>query len=440
MKTAFVVTTRMGSKRIPGKPLIKLNGIPVLGHLLNRLKQIDLPIHLAAPYSDAEIFWPMFNSEEDNIKVHSHHNEDPLARIQFIAQQENLDHVIRITHDKIFIEKELIYKALDVYHRGNYDYLYSSDFTEGSGFEIISAKVLKQACEKFKDIEHITYAIKSVTNNSCNFLVPNEYKSDARLLIDYPKDLQMLETVFSSLGNECNLKDVIRFCDQNSWVKFINKNPVLTLYTCAYNAKKFINKAMESVASQLMFKQMEYLLIDDFSDDETFKEMNFMAAARHGSGFPNIKCYRNSENKGLASSSNFALSRAKGKYIMRLDADDFFTSPYVCSELVNEMNSRPELDVIYPNYYNGTYDLIGNGKESHHPAGAIFKTKALNAIRFTEELRHYDGLDLYQRAKNQLKIGYLNKPTFFYTQRPDSLSKTDPELREQIKEKICQTR
>ena len=38
-KTAIIIPTRLGAKRFPNKPLIKINGLPMIVHVLNRAKE-----------------------------------------------------------------------------------------------------------------------------------------------------------------------------------------------------------------------------------------------------------------------------------------------------------------------------------------------------------------------------------------------------------------
>ena len=42
MHTVATIEARMNSSRLPGKVMLESNGIPMLGHLINRLKQVKL--------------------------------------------------------------------------------------------------------------------------------------------------------------------------------------------------------------------------------------------------------------------------------------------------------------------------------------------------------------------------------------------------------------
>jgi glycosyltransferase involved in cell wall biosynthesis len=187
---------------------------------------------------------------------------------------------------------------------------------------------------------------------------------------------------------------------------------------------------MQSVESQEGFARFEYILLDDHSSDKTFQAM-----ARFKAKHQNVKLIRNVRNLGLASSSNVALKEARGKFIMRLDADDYFVHKTSLREMLGEINQRP-LDAIYPANYFGSMTRIQQPEENHHIGGAIFRAAALNHVKFTEGIRGLEGLDLYARARDQLKIGYFSRPIFFYRQHEGSLSKTNLDERAKIKTRI----
>lgn len=421
-ETAIILCSRINSNRIYQKPLQNINGKPVINHLVSRCLTMDINTILACPNEDAGNLASgvgIENLTNKKFMFHYGQHEDPLRRMYEAAKKNKIKNIIRINHDKIFIEPALVYKGLDIFHRKSLDYLYSSEFTDGSSFEIISFNVLEEAIHKYKNVEHISYAIRSLTQNSVNMTVDPQYRSGYRLLIDYPEDLQLIEVILSQIGNNCTLLEAIDFLNKNKWAAKINELPELTIYTCAYNMEKYINQCMGNVTNQADFKKYEYILVDDFSSDKTPLLM-----AKQAYLYKNIKWFRNTANMGLAFSSNMALKQARGKYIMRIDGDDYFTKNNACQEMISEIQETSN-DVIYPNNYFGDLDIVQNGKEKHHIGGAIFKRSAVNHIKFTDQLRNYDGLDFFTRAREQLKVGYLNRPMFFYRQRKDSMSRTN---------------
>ena len=96
----------------------------------------------------------------------------------------------------------------------------------------------------------------------------------------------------------------------------INNNvPEISVLMSCYNGAHWLSDAIDSVLSQT-FKNFELILVDDGSKDETWKIIQNYA----------LKDKRivpvSKQNTGLADSLNVGISRAKGKWIARLDQDD----------------------------------------------------------------------------------------------------------------------
>ncbi len=429
MTTGFVVCARLTSRRVPGKALAVINGKPLLTHLMDRLRKTRLPIVVAVPDCELDQWQDWFDENPDIIQ-NSGHDNDPLARIYDAAVEHRFTNVVRVTHDKIFVDPQDVLSALKEYEGKKLDYIFSSTLTDGTGFEIISVDALGLAREAFSNVEHVSYAIRAVTKNVWN--MPFKGEKNVRLLCDYEEDLVFLETILSSLGNDCSKRQVEDFCKRQSWVNDLNRLPRLTLYTCAYNAEAWIEQTLRSVEMQEGFARFEYILIDDHSTDRTMQLM-----AKFKSKHDNVRLVRNQTNIGLASSSNIALKNARGKYIVRLDADDFFVHKAACRELMSEIGARP-IDALYPANYFGSLGMIQQPEEHHHIGGAIFRTAALNHIKFTDGIRGLEGVDFWARARHQLQIGYLSRPMFFYRQHADSMSKTNLGEREKIRSDLVE--
>lgn len=417
INVAVVLCTRTKSNRIKEKCFYKFNGVPLIERLLDRIK--NFCVIVAHPTEDVGRY-DYLTDIYSNIKLYSG-DQDPLKRMADVVKKYDIKYVIRICHDKIFVDEDLISLALRDFMTSNSDYLYSSCFTEGSGFEIMSGSKVIEASEKFKNCEHISYAVREITDNICIFDVPEKYRSSYRLLIDYPEDLALLH----KLDTSSKLTEVLKFLDDNEKIAKINKLPKLTIYTCVYNGQRFLADCIRSVLRQKNFKEFEYIIIDDASTDETPEVIRKTI----GGLYKNIRVIRNSENIGLAASSNIALENAKGKYVLRLDHDDYFQYLDSAFTLYN---------YIEKNGYDAVYcgNQLQRPDEHHHIGGAIFNKKEINFIKFSEKLRGYEGYDFFLRSKGKIKIGYFYKPLWFYRQHQGSMSNTNLEERAKLKKEI----
>ena len=93
--------------------------------------------------------------------------------------------------------------------------------------------------------------------------------------------------------------------------------PKVSVLMPAYNAEKYIGKAIESVVNQT-FPDWELVIVDDCSSDRTL-ELCEDYAERDA----RIKIYKQEVNSGISKTKNSALFKAEGKYIAFCDDDDF---------------------------------------------------------------------------------------------------------------------
>lgn len=434
----FIVCSRTDSQRLPGKPFLKVGGKYIIAHLIDRLRACGMPVYIAVPREELgiyEINLAKYLNETKGVYLFAGSYDDPLDRMLKCAEHFKLDHVIRVTHDKIFIDYMQVDCFVSNYFEKNLDYLYSTNFIPGMGFEIFSKKVLARAADRFQKVEHISYAVEEITKKKLDLYhfpfnrswLRRKYGSNSlRLLIDFPKDLEMMNYFIEDLGSECGIQDLAEYKGAD---RLINDVPEVSIYTCSYNDWQYLERAANSVRYQ-SHENFEYLLLDDASTKpEVLDIMQAFASEK-------TTVRRNSENLGLSSSSNRAIEFARGRYVIRLDADDYFVNEKVIERMARHMEETG-CDALYPAHFVDGEIIPGHIK--HHVGGTMFKKRALDLLRFTEGLRHFEGLDLYNRAlKHGLKIDYFSEPVFHYRQRSSSMSKSKSKAREAIKRKLDQ--
>ena len=90
---------------------------------------------------------------------------------------------------------------------------------------------------------------------------------------------------------------------------------LLSVIVSAYNAEEYIDKCLASVKKALP-EESEIIVVDDGSTDGTAKVVK-----KHQKDCPELK-YFAKKNGGLSSAKNFGLSKARGRYVIFMDADD----------------------------------------------------------------------------------------------------------------------
>ncbi len=137
-----------------------------------------------------------------------------------------------------------------------------------------------------------------------------------------------------------------------------------------YNVKKYLRECLDSLLAQ-SHMDCEFICIDDGSEDDSYKI---------------VECYMDKDkrfqlirqkNKGLAGTRNVGIQKAKGKYLVFLDSDDYFADSSVLAKLYQNAEERNlellsfETELIYE----------GNMKEIDNKDFYYYKKNTYPGIR-----------------------------------------------------------
>lgn len=113
---------------------------------------------------------------------------------------------------------------------------------------------------------------------------------------------------------------------------------LVTVLMPVYNAERYLAEAIESILHQT-YQDFEFLIINDGSSDGSEEIILKYAAAD-----PRINYVKNEHNIKLIATLNKGIKLAKGKYIVRMDADDI-SVPERIEKQVSFMESHPSVGV-----------------------------------------------------------------------------------------------
>jgi glycosyltransferase involved in cell wall biosynthesis len=93
--------------------------------------------------------------------------------------------------------------------------------------------------------------------------------------------------------------------------------PAISVVMPAYNAAGYVREALDSMLAQT-FRDFELIVVDDASTDATPEIL-----AEYARADPRVQVLRNSTNGKIAKSLNRGIEAAAGRYVARMDADDW---------------------------------------------------------------------------------------------------------------------
>lgn len=114
---------------------------------------------------------------------------------------------------------------------------------------------------------------------------------------------------------------------------------LISILLPAYNVASYINDAVCSILSQT-YRNIELIVVDDCSSDGTYEILQCLAAKDS-----RIQLYRNEKNSRIVTTLNYALSKARGLYIARMDGDDI-SSPDRLEKLKKYLDDNPECGIV----------------------------------------------------------------------------------------------
>jgi len=236
MKIVAIIQARMGSTRLPGKVMMKINGQPMLWHVINRLSCSKLinKIVVATTKSSGDKIIADFCSK-NGIDCFRGSQENVLDRYYKAALKYKAETIVRITADCPLIDPDITDKVIRGYLNHSYfagaSNVVKRTYPRGLDTEVFAFKVFKQAWEKAKSRDHREHVTKYIYEH------PDKYKifsiedkqdnSSLRWTVDENRDLLFLRKVYARLQSGNNIfktPQVIRLLERDPLLFDINRN------------------------------------------------------------------------------------------------------------------------------------------------------------------------------------------------------------------------
>lgn len=188
-----------------------------------------------------------------------------------------------------------------------------------------------------------------------------------------------------------------------------------------YNYGRFVGRCLRSIINQTTEpKNFEVIVVDDSSTDDSWEILKSFGGR--------IRLFQNASNLGLAATSNLGIANANGRYVVRIDSDDYVHPDFLKVLLLGFDLFGRNSEAISLDYLNVTPagEVISYGSSEKDPiaCGIAFKLDAIEQVGFyNPKLRVHEEIDLRQRFNSEgLRIQNINLPLYKYVRHDKSLT------------------
>ena len=123
----------------------------------------------------------------------------------------------------------------------------------------------------------------------------------------------------------------------------MNKEPKVSVIVPTYNQEKYIGRCLRSLLDQSLEKKFyEIIVINDGSVDKTSYALELFK--------DDIRILSNQTNKGLAFSVNKGILKSRGRFVTRVDSDDYVNKEFL-KTLLLFLTENSSMDAVCCDYY-----------------------------------------------------------------------------------------
>jgi len=196
-----------------------------------------------------------------------------------------------------------------------------------------------------------------------------------------------------------------------------------------YNCAKYLTPCINSILTQT-HKDLEIIVVDDGSTDNTQQILNSFEKNEK------VTILKHDVNLGANTARNLGMSRAKGKFLIVVDADSVAYSTML-QEMLDHFKKNPYASYVYCNF-----DRQGEVKTTHRAGPFSFSrlrksnfidmmslVRTDHMIKFDPKIKRLQDWDLWLSLARHKKIGvFLNRTLYMKHVRSDGISGSKSEL------------
>lgn len=211
---------------------------------------------------------------------------------------------------------------------------------------------------------------------------------------------------------------------------------MVSVIITAYNYDRYLERCLRSVLDQSLPKsQYEIIVVNDGSTDKTKEVLdNYTDVAR---------VFHLEKNRGLSYARNFGIKKARGMFVVFVDADDYIQHDMLLIQKTF-LTENNKLDAVSVDYYlvdeRGTHIEHVNAEEKPIACGIMFRKDFLYDVGlYDESFRAREDEDLRIRFLKKYKIYNIILPLYRYRMHDSNLTKDKQKMDEHLNKLIKKT-
>ena len=201
--------------------------------------------------------------------------------------------------------------------------------------------------------------------------------------------------------------------------------PTVSLVVAVRNQEKYIGRCIRSILNQTYSRaDYEVIVVNDASTDQTKFALELFDS--------DIKLINNEVQKGLPGSLNVGIRSARGRFVVRIDGDDYVHTEYV-NILSLHLALNPWMDAVACDY-----NLVTNNDEviermncDEHPIGCgiMFRIDQLVELGlYDEQFLLHEDKDLRIRFLEKHRIHRVALPLYRYRRHDENMTNDDARM------------
>ena len=212
------IQARMSSLRYPGKFLAPIKGIPLIKHLINRVRKLKNIKNIVVLTSDLESDEPLHAYLKSiNCLCFRGDLENVFKRFQDALETYHSYYFMRLCADSPLVDTALMQFMVDQALLGKHSLIsnvFSRKFPRGQSVEIIKSQIFLETNHKLlscSEKEHVTpYFYKNIDSDACLFFELRKDLSAINQCVDTLEDMKLIDGTNDFKFNSKEIQKVLK--------------------------------------------------------------------------------------------------------------------------------------------------------------------------------------------------------------------------------------